>query len=572
MADYEIIETDVLVIGTGAAGIVAGIKAHQEGTEVMLTTSGALGMDGAATWMAGGGLQCALYPPDSVEVHASDTIRTGLYLSNQELVHTLLREAPGCILDLERWGERFYKKSGRFVQYPSPGHTHARCFQLEKDKGVSVFGVEHHKILPHAIRARGIPVLDDFLVIDLICSSEGRVVGAVGIDLREGAVKVIRSQVTVLATGGYAACYKEYLTGPSATGWGHGMAYRAGAEFMDMEFVDFYPYVAVWPKLSMGGEWAAMLRYALSGKFYNKMGFEFWESYRKRGLTRPQAIFKEVEAGRGSPHGGVYLAFNHLPVNLIADYAGTQQGNNWFRELMEIGFDLRRDAAEVYISVMSTLGGCKVGVDCRTNVPGLYVAGELASGFDGAHTLAGNMMTFCFTSGSVAGRKAAEEAKNTPRTGIDTQCLLELENKAFAPLGRVHGVRPFEIKRRIRDIMWDYANVAGRTGEGLEIALREIESIRDEKLPLVYASAKNIRFNLEWAECFEVENMLTVAEMTLRAALARTESRGLHFREDFPRIDPDFTKTIVLRKAKGEMSIGTEPVAFPYLKPGGKQE
>ena len=566
MLDCEIIKTDVLIVGAGAAGITAAIRAYDEGVKVLLITSGPLGRDSATTWMAGGGFQCALYPPDSHEVHAQDTIRNGQYLSNQELVYTLLKEAPICVTDVEKWGEKLHKKGDRFVQSFLPGHTYARCLQREKEKGVSRFGEEHHKILPHAIRAREIPVLEDFLVTDLL-RAEGRVIGAAGINLRDGEFRIIQSKVVIVATGGYCACYTHYLTGPLATGWGHGMAYRAGAEFIDMEFVDFYPYAALWPKLSTTGEWPAMLRYGLSGKFYNRDGFEFWERYRRKGFTRPRAIFKEVGDGRGSPRGGIYLAANHLPTNLIDNFVATQQGSTWLKELNAAGFDIHSDAVEVYISVMSTLGGCKVDTHCKTRVPGLYAAGELASGFDGAHTLAGNMMTFCFASGSVAGRKATEEAKVSQMIDIDESQMKSLRNKVFAPLEREEGMRPIEIKKQIKEIMWDFCNVAGRTKEGLETAVKAMETLRLDKLPRLYSSAKNKRFNLEWAECLEVENMLAVSEMTLRGALTRSESRGLHFREDFPQLDPNLTKTIVISKREEGMSISMEEVAFPHLKP-----
>lgn len=314
-----------------------------------------------------------------------------------------------------------------------------------------------------------------------------------------------------------------------------------------------------------------MVRYGLSAKLYNKLGFEFWESYRRKGLTRIQAIFKEVEAGRGSPHGGVYLAVNHLPASLIENYLKQQRGAKWCTGLESIGFDLSREAIEVYISVLSTLGGCNIDAHCKTNVPGLFAAGELASGFDGAHTLAGNMMTMCFASGSIAGRAAAEEAKVRQQMEIDEQQVQELHSKLFAPLEHDNGVRPFEVKRQIREIMWEFCNVAGRTKEGLETAIKEIETMKVEKLPQLCPHAKNKQFNLEWLECIEIENMLTVCEMTLRAALTRTESRGLHFREDFPQLDPNFTKSIIISKERERMSVKTEQVAFPYLKPKGEQ-
>ncbi len=564
----EIIQTDVLVVGAGAAGVMAAIRAQEAGANVLMTTNGALGKDSAVTWMTGGGFQCALYPPDSPDVHATDTIRNGSYINDQELVYAVLKEAPRCITDLDKWGERYWKDGDRFIQDFMPGHSHARCILLDKTKSTGeIKGLEHRRVLPEQVRARGITVLEDFMVTDLL-TADGRVVGAVGIDIREGEFKVIAAKTVILATGGYAACFKLYLTGPSVIGWGHGMAYRVGAEFTDMEFVDLYPYCAVWPKLRCVNIWAANLRYGLSGKFMNRSGFEFFDGYKRRGLARPQSIYMEVKADRGSPHGGIYLSFRHVPVNIIDEYLGRASSTIWYQQMMQSGIDIKNEAIELFPMAMSTLGGCKVDAACRTSVPGLYAIGELVSGFDGAHTLAGNLMISCFATGSIGGREAAAEAKIMPSPKVDEEQVNTLRHKAYHPLEQEGDVRPFDIKTRIQNTMWEYANIAGRTKDGLETAIREMERIKTEELPRLATSAKNQRFNLQWGQCLEIENMITTAEITLHSALTRTESRGLHFRDDFPRNDPDWLKNVVIKKDGDNMAITTQAVAFPYVKPG----
>ncbi len=563
----EIVNTDVLIVGAGAAGVMAAMRAQEAGASVLMITSGPLGKDSAVTWMTGGGFQCALYPPDSPEIHAADTIKNGSYISNQELVHALMREAPRCIMDLDRWGERYWKEGGRFIQDFMPGHSRARCLVLDKTRSPGeIKGLEHRRVLPKQVRVEGIRVVEDFMVTDLV-TTDGRVTGAVGVDVREGEFKVFSAKTVVLATGGYAACFKSYLTGPSVIGWGHGMAYRVGAEFIDMEMVDFYPYCAVWPKLRYVNIWAANLRYGLSGKFMNRSGFEFFDTYRRRGLTRPQSIYMEVKAGRGSPHGGIYLSFRHVPVNIIDEYLNSARSTIWYKQMAETGIDIKSEAIELFPMAMSTLGGCRIDTACRTNVPGLYTVGELASGIDGAHTLAGNLMITCFATGSIGGREAAAEAKTLSQPRLDEEQVNTLRQKIYRPLEQEGGESAFAVKARIQDIMWEYANVAGRTEEGLRTAIREIEKMKTEQLPRLATSAKNRRFNLEWGQCLEIENMITAAEITLYSALTRTESRGLHYRDDFPRSDPNWLRNVVVKKDGDKMAVTTEPVALPYVEP-----
>lgn len=569
------VTTDVLVVGAGSAGIMAAIRAQDKGAHVLLITNGALGKDSAVTWMTGGGFQCALYPPDSPEVHARDTIRNGSYINDQELVLAVLKEGPRCITDLYRWGERFWKEGDRFIQDVMPGHSYARCVVMEKTKSTGeIKGYEHRRVLPNQVRVREIPLLEEFIVTDLL-TADGRVVGVTGIDVVSGEFRAIAAKTVILATGGYAACFKRHLTGSSVTGWGIGMAYRVGAEFMDMEIVDFYPYCAVWPRLRCVNIWGANLRYGLSGKFMNRSGFEFFDTYRKRGLARPQSIYMEVKADRGGPHGGIYLSFRHVPVNIIDEYLNRARSTIWYQQMVESGIDIRNEALELFPMAMSTLGGIRVDTSCRTTVPGLYAIGELISGFDGAHTLAGNLMISCFATGSIAGEAAADEANRIASPVFDEGQIDPLRRKALRPMEQTEGIRPFTVKAEIQDIAWSYANVAGRTKEGLETASREIEKIRLGKLPQVCTAAKNLRYNREWSQCLEIENMITSIEMTLLGALTRTESRGLHFRDDYPHVDPNWLKNVVIKKDGKEMRVEPRAVVFPYYTPkeskgGGK--
>ncbi|MDY7036756.1 MAG: FAD-binding protein [Thermodesulfobacteriota bacterium] len=565
MSENKVLKTDVLIIGVGASGILAAIRAQEEGADALLITSGALGRDSSITWMAGGGLVAAFYPPDSPEAHAEDTIKRGRFLSDQELVLTLLKQAPKNIMDLDKWGMRFRRtKDGRFEQGLLHGHSQHRGL-LHKYDG-EFLGRDYRNVLSKQVRRRGLKLVEDCFITDLLTQDE-RVVGAVGIDIREGEFKIFRSKVTILATGGFPSCYKFYCSSPQSTGTGLGMAYRAGAEFVDMEFVNFYANTCIWPPIFRGEIWPTVIRHFLSGIYLNKYGVSFWEDYKRKGITGPQAIMQEIREGRGTAHGGIYLSCIHLPENLLEDFYAAAGKVKWLQKLKKVGFDLSRKAVEVCPTSLSTLGGCKVDTRCKTNVPGLYAAGEIASGTDGAHTINGNQMSFSLTMGSLAGREAAREAKKMRmEPSTDDGQVMYLKDLAYAPIRNKGDVRPFELKKRIREVMWEYANIVGRTEEGLQTAIDLIGQIREE-VPKLSSHARNRRFNLEWMECLEIDNMLTVCEMTIRSALTREESRGLHFREDFPQMVPDWLRNVIVRKQGDVMSIGTAPVSFSVIRP-----
>lgn len=564
-------KTDVLIIGAGIAGIRAAVEASELGVDVILTNKGAFCKDGAATWMAGNGFQAALYPPDSVETHIKDTIKGGKYLNNQRLVKTFLELGPKVVEDMNRWGVRLSKKDGKFYSLPFPGHTYPRSVC---GKPGLFLGPEYKKALYRQVKKQKIRVDEDVFISDLLVGRNGdEVTGGIGIDVRGGHIKVYQAKSTILATGGFMGSYNFTTANPAATGDGHGMAYRAGIKMMDMEFVQFIPAATLWPANARGDIYPYMLWINLHPIFYNSLGERFLERYypdRKEWVTREaaaRAIGMEVRAGRGSPQGGAYMAFNHLPKNLLDNFLGKAAGVHFFEKLKEAGLDLHRDAIEVAPAAHYVQGGCWVNEKCETGRNGLYAAGEMGSGGkDGADRLPGNSITFCLAMGYVAGREAAERAKGASFPEIDKGEVEKLSKKIISPLQCEAGKRPLEIKRAIREVMSTYAAL-GRDEQGLKLALKRLEEIREKDLNSMATVTKNAAFNLEWVDALEVMNMIDVGELVCRAALMRTETRGLNERTDYPHADPNWLKHIIIEKAGDGMKLSTEPVDFPIADP-----
>ncbi len=570
MLQEETIETDVLIVGAGIAGIRAAIEADAQGASVVLTTKGVFGKDGAATWMAGSGYQAAMYPPDSLEQHAKDTIKGGRFLNNQELVYEFLKLAPMTVRELDRWGLRMAKKERKFLMWKLGGHTYPRSIQHVKVG--ELLGGEYRKVLPRQIRLRErIKVLDDIFLVDVI-KKDNAVVGALMLDIREGDLKVIKAKSTILATGGFMGCYELTTANPTLCGDGHGVAYRAGARMMDMEFVQFLPNVPVWPPAVRGDAYGYTFVFLLRGQLYNKLGERFMERLypvEKEFITREaidRATVREIREGRGSPHGGVYLSFKHLPRSLIDDFLKPLKDNSFFIALKEAGIDIGEDGLEVAPAAHYVQGGCWINNKCETSLEGLYAIGEVGSGGkDGADRLAGNSLSFCMAMGIAAGREVAARAKAIKMPQIEEAQVKDIRDQALAPMERGDGIGAQEIKRSIKKLMSNYMFFARKEDE-LGAALKEVEKIRSEMLPRLWVKAKTKRFNLDWLEALEARNMVDVGEMAMRAALMRQESRGLHERADYPNEDPEWLKHIIIEKVNKQMTLTTEGVTFPYLE------
>jgi len=564
----DIITTDVLVIGAGIAGAFAAIRAKEQGADVVLLTKGIFGKDGASTWMAGPGFQVALYPPDSPEVQAKDTIKAGHYLNDQQIVYECVRIIPEVFDRLCRWGVRFRQTDGKFFMRRLPGETYPRVPALERPGEYA--GHEYKRALTKQVRRLAVRTMDDICAVELL-SNQGSIVGVVGLDIREGAPKVFRAKSTILTTGGHIGCYSATLA-PTATGDGCAIAYRAGAEIADMEFADFYTYVAVWPPAFRGDDWPAELVYNLGAMMYNRVGDEFRKRYSGALRNPPLAAASELKAGRGSPHDGVYLSLRHLPANLVKDFLTSVGHQKWLDKVNQAGFDLCNEAIEIAPSGITSFGGCKVNEKCETSLDGLYAAGEVAAGKEGAYTMAGNSIPLCGAMGYIAGDQAATRAKNSNLPELDTNQVNAISERMTEPLKKEKGYKPFEAKKRVQGILDKYAGLVGRTDKGLREGLSEIEKFREEVLTNIHIASASRRFNLGWMQALETINVTDVAELILRSALERTESRGLHFREDYPEENPEWLKRVIIRQTNGKAIITLEPVTFTHVEPPTKAD
>ena len=566
----ETIETDVLIIGAGVAGIMAALRAQESRVEVLVVTKGPFGRDGAASWMAGWGLQVAHYPPDSLETHVRETIRAGQYLNNQKLVSNLVSVMPECLDRFDKWGVRYLKKDGKIASKRIPGTKHLRVPIYEREGRAG--GVDYRRVLPHQVRLRGIKALSDLMITDLL-KTDNTVVGAVGLDIREGNFVAIKAKTTILATGGCMGIYRFSATSPTLVGDGYAMALRAGVELSGMEFADFYVSTACWPPL-LRGELDAItdLRFDLAGKIFNKRGDEFLERHKGSAIAYPITVQKEIEELRGSPHGGVYLSFNHLPRNIIADYIEECGGQRWITLFKDAGIDLYEGAIEVAPAPMESMGGCKINERCQTSLTNLFATGEVAYGAEGAYTMAGNPMALHTAGGFIAGEEAAAKARGIKTVTVDEKQLQELRGKIFKPLSQESGVKFLKVKRETEELLEKYFPMTGKTKALIEKGLDEIARLRQEVLPQVFSGVKTTRFNLEWVESLEAPNRVDTMEMFFRCALMREESRGLHSRKDYPHTDPAWLKNVVLQKTGDEMKTWTEPVELTFFQPEEAQK
>lgn len=563
--EKEHLRTEVLVVGAGVAGIVAAIEAQQQGADVLLLTKGAFGRDGAATWISGYGFQVAAQAPDSPEIHFADTVKVGRFMNDQKLLRRLIHEIIQQHRNLDQWGVRYLKENSRYVMMRLPGETHPRVPRLTIPGEWA--GQEYRRSLTRQVKRRNIKVLEDLFVFDLIATAEG-IVGAAALDLRKGKFLVIQAKATILATGGHMGSYRT-TTIPQASGDGTGAAFRAGVALADMEFADFYSYTAIWPPVTVGEIWPSVFRYELNGKLLNGLGEDLKEKYRGPERVPPLAIEREVKAGRGSPHGGAFLSIRHNAPEEIERVFARMGHPKWLKRLNAMGFDVTKQDIEVAPAGIVSFGGCKVDENCATDTPGLYAAGEVAASREGAYTNAGNSLPLALAMGAIAGREAGAQAKKNGRPIPINGHVDELCRRALGPLLKEKGLRPIQLRRKIEEILASYASLIGRNDKRLSEGLEKIRQIKKSDLPEMCVTVKERTFNLEWREALEVRNIADVTELILIAAKERKESRGLHYREDFPQEDRNWLKHVVLKKDGNEIEISAEPVTFLYLSPPG---
>ena len=599
MPDYETFEYDVLVIGAGGAGLRAAIEASGAGVRVGLVCKSLLGK--AHTVMAEGGIAAALAnvdERDNWKVHFADTMRGGQYVNQWRMAELHAKEAPDRVRELEAWGAVFDRtKDGRILQRHFGGHKYPRLAHVGDRTGLEMI----RTLQDHGVH-RGIDVYMEHTILSLLKDGD-RVVGAFGYERERGRFKIFRAKAVVLATGGVGRAYKITSNSWEYTGDGHTLAYDAGADLVDMEFVQFHPTGMVWPPSVMGILVTEGVR-GEGGILTNKEGRRFMfdaipENYRAQTadneeegwrycqgakdarrppelLTRDhvsRCIVREIKEGRGSTHGGVYLDISWIKQKLpnAAEHIKRKLPSMYhqFKQLADI--DITKQPMEVGPTTHYIMGGVHVDSDTQmSRVPGLFAAGECAAGINGANRLGGNSLSDLLVFGKRAGEFAAKFARENSLGTVDGLQAGQIENTAresLAPFDRSSSESPYQVQKDLQDTMQDLVGIVRNESEMRE-ALGKIDGFkkRAEKTAL----SGNREYNPGWHTALDLKNLLTVSEAITRGALERKESRGAQFRDDYPDKDEQFAKvnTMISKAADSSMQVRLEPLPeMPeYLK------
>ena len=546
------LSTDVLIVGAGGAGMYAAVAAARSGASVILLDKSLVGR-GGATVMAQMTVAAALgqQEPDHWTIHLEDTLRAGRGLCNEELSALVCEAGPKRILEMESWGTRWAREGAHIKQEMAPGHSRRRCCYVDfLNTGPAVAATLRRKLseIPEIRRISNVTVIE-------ILVHEGRAVGAVALDINEGELVTFQAKAVILAAGGLTKVYERNSASANMAGEAYAMALGAGAELVDMEFVQFFPIGHLSPRLvGMDPIMWDPFRYKLGGKLLNGHFEEFVDRYGgadfgKYTATRDvasYAILKEVEAGRGSPHGGAYLDFRHIAERELRAAFGPV-----IDRLLKNGIDLNKMPVEVGPMAHYHMGGIRVSTNMESRIKGLYAAGEAVGGANGANRLSGNAITEAFVFGERAGSSAARAVQQTSITwnqiAVDAHAepIRELTSRRSK-----NGVSPAACQTELQNLMWKMVGPF-RTGDKLAAALERIKGMRRELPNLSIGSEEP--FNLDIQDWLELRAMLATAEMVVTAALARTESRGAHQREDFPDSNAALEKNQVLELSDGKL-------------------
>ena len=589
MAEYQRHEHDVLVIGAGGAGLRAAIESAHSGASVGLICKSLLGK--AHTVMAEGGVAAALAnvdDRDNWKVHFADTMRGGQYLNNWRMAELHAKEAPDRVRELEAWGTVFDRTpDGRILQRNFGGHKYPRLAHVGDRTGLEMI----RTLQDHAIY-QPIDVHMECTIVSLL-KDGNRISGALGYDRERGRFKLFQAKAVVLATGGIGRAYSVTSNSWEYTGDGHALAYNAGAALQDMEFVQFHPTGMVWPPSVKGILVTEGVR-GEGGILVNREGRRFMfddipENYRNQTadneeegwrytqgdknarrppelLTRDhvaRAIIREVREGRGSPHGGVYLDISWIKGKLSnAEEHIKKKLPSMFHQFKQLAdIDITKEPMEVGPTTHYVMGGIRVDGDTQmSTVPGLFAAGEVGAGLHGANRLGGNSLSDLLVFGMRAGKYAAEFAARQSSAKIDSQQADEIVRIALEPFNRQSGGEgPYQVEHDLQTMMQELVGIVRREEE-MRRAVDALKTLRERAKNVSVTG--NREYNPGWHTALDLQNLITVSEIVARAALERKESRGGHFRDDFPDKDPAYGKfnIVVRRGTGGEMQVTREPI------------
>jgi succinate dehydrogenase / fumarate reductase, flavoprotein subunit len=583
MPDYETHEFDVVVVGAGGAGLRAAIESSALGARTALICKSLLGK--AHTVMAEGGIAAALANVDSDDnwqVHFRDTMRGGKMMNNWRMAQLHAQEAPERVYELERWGALFDRtKDGRVLQRPFGGHRYARLAHVGDRTGLEMI----RTLQQHAVHS-GIEVFMETTIARLLKDGD-QIAGAFGYRRETGQFIVFKAKAVVLATGGVGKAYKVTSNSWEYTGDGHALALWAGADLIDMEFVQFHPTGMVWPPSVRGilvtegvrGE-GGVLRNSEQKRFMFEYIPEFfraetadseqeadaWLHDKKNNRRTPdllprdevaRAINSEVKAGRGSEHGGVFLDIaSRRSAEEISRLLPSMY--HQFKQLADV--DITKEPMEVGPTLHYIMGGVRVDADtAASTVPGLFAAGEVAGGMHGANRLGGNSLSDLLVFGRRAGLGAAEYAKNASSAGVNDADIETIAKDVVAPFDCEGGENPYTIQQELQDVMHELVGII-RTESEMREALDRIRGLKQRAQRTKIEG--NRQYNPGWHLTMDLHALLACSEATTLAALERKESRGAHTRDDFPETSPEYgTITMAVRRGSdGETAIAQEPM------------
>jgi len=598
--NYETHEYDVLVIGAGGAGLRAAIEASAAGVKVGLICKSLLGK--AHTVMAEGGMAAAMGnvdDRDNWKVHFADTMRGGQYVNNWRMAELHAKEAPARVHELEAWGAVFDRtKEGKISQRNFGGHRYPRLAHVGDRTGLELI----RTLQDHGIH-QGITVFMEYTVVSLLKDGE-RVVGAFGYDRERGRFRIFNAKAVVVCTGGLGRAYRVTSNSWEGTGDGVSLAYHAGAELLDMEFIQFHPTGMIWPPSVMGILVTESVR-GEGGVLRNKDGKRFMyddipDNYKSQTSMDPEegwrytqndknakrppelltrdhvarCINREVKAGRGSPHGGVFLDISWIKEKIpnSAEHIKRKLPSMYHQFMQLANLDITKEPMEIGPTTHYAMGGIRVNGDTQaTNVPGLFAAGECAAGLHGANRLGGNSLSDLIVFGKRAGEFAAKYAKENPAGTINDAQVEAAYREAVEPFEHPAGGNsegPYHVQSDLQNMMQANVGIV-RLQKEMEFALDGIQKLKARAAKV--AVQGHLEYNPGWHTSIDLKHLLTISEAITMSALDRKESRGGHFREDFPDKDPEAQKynAVLSKAADGSMKLRREPI--PAMREDLKQ-
>ena len=538
--EIKTISTDVLIIGSGGAGSRAAIEVDDAGLKAIIVSKG-LSFRSGCTGMAEGGYNAVFKTvdkDDSIEAHKHDTLKGGSFLNDEKLVNILVNESPKRLIDLENYGALFDRQeSGQIDQRPFGGQTYRRtCYQGDRT------GAELMNALKEEIIRRDIECIEEVMITSLVCDND-QVIGATGLDLKDSSLIYFKAKSVILASGGAGQLFPVTSNTSQKNGDGFAIAYKAGADLVDMEQIQFHPTGMVTPESKKGILVTEAVR-AEGGKLINKDGERFMSRYAPEKMelaTRDvvaRSIYSEIIEGRGTENGGVYLDISHLDDDYIDEKLETM-----VLQFENVGVDIKHGPIEVAPTAHHFMGGLKINTDGSTTLKNLFGAGEVCGGVHGANRLGGNALADTQVFGKISGVSASEAAKNTELKTNDEQ--VQMEASRIEGLIKEGSVKPKEFKNRIKQLMWEKVSIV-RDEKTLNEALKELLEMKKELDDLNVSDIK--QYNTELVTALEVINMIEICILTVKSAILRRESRGAHYRSDFPETNDEWKRSIVVNE------------------------